>query len=101
MAVRRSTAYTSQLWATDDSSIWVQIRDVARAHAPLFVAAVYLPPQGGRGLQHSSLEERLASLATSAAAAAELGDVLLGGDLNARVGSLSDATTVLHTALPA
>ena len=101
VAVRRSAAYSVQLWATDDSSIWVQIRDVARAHAPLFVAAVYLPPQGSRGLQRLSLEERLASLATSAASAAELGDALMGGDFNARIGRLPDATAVLDTALPA
>lgn len=101
VAVKRHTAYSAQLLSADESSVWVKIQHVSHEQRVLFVSAVYLPPQGSRQLQQRSLQDRLDDLATTAAAAAEIGDVLMGGDFNARVGSIPDGATLLQSSLPA
>lgn len=101
VAVKRHTAYSAQLLSSDESSVWVKVQHVSHDQRVLFVSAVYLPPQGSRKLQQLSLQDRLDGLATTAAAAAEIGDVVLGGDFNARVGSIPDGAALLQTSLPA
>ncbi len=91
LAIRRHTSYTSQIWHQDDSSLWVRISDPLQRDTPWFVGVTYLPPQGSRKLAQKGVQDRLDALAEMAAAAAELGHVLLGGDFNARVAGGSDS----------
>ncbi len=69
-------------------AIWVQISQPGGG-LQFFVGVCYLPPAGSGQLRVRCVERRLESLAKEAIAADASGYVFLGGDFNAKVGSLS------------
>lgn len=87
IAVRRSLAYNSKTWAASHSALWIQLECTNRTE-PLFVAACYVPPASQRFTQ-DDLIQHMSALAATTTAASLLGDVILAGDFNARVGNMA------------
>ena len=87
VAVRKSHAYHVQDWASDETSLWVQLVFPSGAR-PIIIGTCYIPPAGSRNLLEDDCSSRFAKLAAHLVAAQAEGHVLLGGDFNARIGSL-------------
>ncbi len=98
--MRRHVSYCTQLWQKDDTSLWVTISHPAGLMTPWFVAVAYLPPQGSNKLKQIGVSQRLDTLAEIAAAAAELGHVLVAGDFNARVAHAPESLVNLGDGIP-
>jgi hypothetical protein len=89
LAVRKGQQVRVQDWASDDTSLWVKLT-FSGSPSPLFIGVCYLPPAGSPQLRDDGVADRLATMGAHVAAACQAGDVLLGGDFNARVGTGDD-----------
>ena len=90
MEVQKQHAYHVQDWAADETSLWVKIKFLCHS-TPLLLGACYVPPSDSLSLRDNSVDSRFASLAGNIFVAESEGHVLIGGDMNARVGHLEDA----------
>ena len=88
--VRKQYAYHVQDWSSDDTSLWVKLTFQSRQR-PLIIGACYVPPAASLSLGEVGAADRFAILAAKLTAAQIEGDVLIGGDFNARVGDLLEA----------
>jgi exonuclease III len=86
VAIRKCMNVNVQHWVTDHSSLWVKLTS-PQFQRPLFIACCYLPPTASHQLVEMPLSGRFAALQDHFTAASLLGDVLLAGDFNARVGT--------------
>jgi hypothetical protein len=85
IAVRKCVTLSTQKWASDASSLWVKLTSI-HFPRPLFLGCCYLPPAGSAKLIDTPLPARFSALQNHITTASVLGDVLLAGDFNARVG---------------
>ena len=85
LGVRKSSHYHVQDWTSDDTSLWVKI-NLGQRVRPLFVGCTYIPPSGSPLLTGIFAVQRFENLQLQILAATALGNVICGGDFNARIG---------------
>ena len=82
-------------WGSDtDTGLWVKVQFIGSA-TPILFASCYVPPSGSRQLQALDITSRFTSLSAQITAACNEGHVLVGGDFNARVGTLPDSIDLM------
>ena len=89
LAVRERPDYGVQLWVKSVSSLWVKIQFAGNNHLPLYVGSVYLPPSGSPLLHSVDINQRLHELQGIINEIGDQGNILLAGDLNARIACVS------------
>jgi hypothetical protein len=99
IAVRNSLAYSAQSWGSTSSSLWVKLEFLGGQCPPLFIAGVYLPPEGSPRLQDTPLPHRITELEGRIHEALLSGSVVLAGDFNARL-SVASTSSSLHPPAP-
>jgi len=91
LAVKKSRHYHVQDWTSDESSLWVKLT-FFQGGRPLFVGCTYVPPSGSPLLNTISAAQRFENLQLQILAATDIGDVICGGDFNARIGDRNKDT---------
>ena len=91
LAVKKSRHYHVQDWTSDESSLWVKLT-FFQGGRPLFVGCTYVPPSGSPLLKTISAAQRFENLQLQILAATDIGDVICGGDFNARIGDRNKDT---------
>jgi len=91
LGVKKARHYHVLDWTSDDTSLWVKVI-FGQGARPLFVGCTYIPPSGSPLLTGISAEQRFENLQLQILAATEMGDVICGGDFNARIGDRGNDT---------
>lgn len=89
VAVRRDPLYHAQLLTMSATTVWVKLHFVGRPR-PLVVACCYVPCASSARLQLCDVTTHFMALEDAVSRYGDSADVVIAGDFNAKVGSLSD-----------